>query len=367
MSHAQCTPAPPASLLFAFAVALAPTWARADGPFSLKDGDRVVFYGDSITDQRLYTTFVEAFVATRFPRMKVDFVHSGWGGDSVSGGGGGPIDVGLDRDVIVHKPTVVTIMLGMNDAAYQPFDQKVFDTYAEGYRHIVDKLRRDLPGLRLTLIGPSPFDDVCRPPTFEGGYNAVLVRYGEFVKVLASEKRATFADLNRPVVEATRKAFAADAELAGKLNPDRVHPDIGGQLLMAAALLKAWNAPAIVSAVEIDAGGGSAAPRLKSEAGAKTSSLVGDAGRLGWIQVDDGLPFPIDYEDPATRLAVRSSTLLDDLDRQGLRVVNLEKPRYTLKIDGKDVGTFSKEDLAGGSIWPIFRPRCSSRRGGSTG
>ncbi len=24
--------------------------------FALKDGDRVVFYGDSITDQRLYTT-----------------------------------------------------------------------------------------------------------------------------------------------------------------------------------------------------------------------------------------------------------------------------------------------------------------------
>src|SRR5262245_10197072 len=27
--------------------------ARADGKFALRDGDRVVFYGDSITDQRL--------------------------------------------------------------------------------------------------------------------------------------------------------------------------------------------------------------------------------------------------------------------------------------------------------------------------
>ena len=41
--------------------------ARAEGPFALRDGDRVVFYGDSITDQRLYTTFVETYVVTRFP------------------------------------------------------------------------------------------------------------------------------------------------------------------------------------------------------------------------------------------------------------------------------------------------------------
>jgi hypothetical protein len=33
--------------------------------FHLKDGDRVVFYGDSITDQRLYTTFVETYALTR--------------------------------------------------------------------------------------------------------------------------------------------------------------------------------------------------------------------------------------------------------------------------------------------------------------
>jgi hypothetical protein len=33
--------------------------AKAQTPFQLKDGDRVVFCGDSITDQRLYTTFTE--------------------------------------------------------------------------------------------------------------------------------------------------------------------------------------------------------------------------------------------------------------------------------------------------------------------
>src|SRR5204863_9744411 len=111
------------------------TWAQSSSGFHLRNGDRVVFYGDSITDQRLYTTFTETYVVTRFPRLDVHFVHSGWGGDRVSGGGGGPIDVRLQRDVFAYKPTVMTSMLGMNDASYRKFDEAIFDKYKTGYEH----------------------------------------------------------------------------------------------------------------------------------------------------------------------------------------------------------------------------------------
>ncbi len=95
----------------------------AQGGFYLKDGDRVVFYGDSITEQRLYTTFVESYVLTRFPQLKVSFVHSGVGGDRVTGGWAGEIDLRLNRDVFAYRPTVMTIMLGMNDGSYRGFDE----------------------------------------------------------------------------------------------------------------------------------------------------------------------------------------------------------------------------------------------------
>src|SRR5512139_2523761 len=95
--------------------------------YYLKDGDRVVFYGDSITDQRLYTTFVETYALTRFPQRTITFVHSGWGGDRVTGGAGGGIDLRLQRDVVPYRPNVVTIMLGMNDGRYRAFDQQLFD------------------------------------------------------------------------------------------------------------------------------------------------------------------------------------------------------------------------------------------------
>ncbi len=318
--------------------------SASEGKFNLKDGDRVVFYGDSITDQRLYTAFTETFAVTRFPKSNVTFVHSGWGGDRVTGGGGGPIDVRLDRDVIAYKPTVVTIMLGMNDASYQPFREPIFNTFSKGYEHIVDKLKSDLPGVRLTLIKPSPYDDVTRKPKFEDGYNAVLIRYGDFLQGLAQKSGSDFADLNTLVTDATRKAFASDPKLAEKLNPDRVHPGPGGQLLMSYALLKAWNAPSLVSGVTIDA------PKATATSAENTAvtGLSSADNVLTWTQLDDALPFPIDLKDPVTALAVRSSDIVNDLDRQIVKVVGLEKDEYTLMIDGKEIGNYTKAQLAEG-------------------
>src|SRR6266702_2011539 len=82
---------------------------------ALRDGDRVVFYGDSITAQRLYTVYVQTAVRARYPEWNIRFYNAGVGGDKVTGGIAGPIDERLTRDVIARGPTVVTIMLGMND------------------------------------------------------------------------------------------------------------------------------------------------------------------------------------------------------------------------------------------------------------
>ncbi|WP_165226264.1 SGNH/GDSL hydrolase family protein [Aquisphaera insulae] len=339
--------------LAGIAAIAAPDIARGGDSFYLKDGDRVVFYGDSITDQLLYTTYTETFVVTRFPHLNLTFTHSGWGGDKVGGGEGGSIDRRLARDVIAYRPTVVTIMLGMNDASYRPFQQDIFDRYASGYRHIVDELKSDLPGVRLTLIRPSPYDDVTREPKFEGGYNAVLLRYADFVEELARERHCAVADLNGPLVVATKKAFEVDKEKAADFNPDRVHPSPAGQLIMAQSLLKAWGAPSLVSAVSLDANG----PRIISADGAEVTELARSGDALTWTQLDKALPFPIrhrsfvenlDFKDPTVALAVKTSDFFSSLDRQPLKVDGLAAADYTLSIDGALVGTFSTYDLGSG-------------------
>ncbi len=317
--------------------------AWAQGSFYLKDGDRVVFYGDSITEQRLYTTYVETYVVTRFPQLQVSFVHSGVGGDRVTGGWAGPVDMRLRRDVFAYKPTVMTIMLGMNDGSYRAFDPGIFKTYSAGYQHIIDSVKSTVPGARMTLIQPSPYDDVTRPAGFEGGYNAVLVRYGQFVKELAQKEKLDAADLNASVVAALEKAQVTDPETAKKIIQDRVHPGPSGHLLMAEALLKAWNAPALVTAVELDA------TKVRTVRAENTviSDLKESQG-LAWTQSDKALPMPLNLKDAALKLALQSSDFLPAMDWQPLQVTGLGGQRYQLKIDGEEIGTFSRQQLAEG-------------------
>jgi lysophospholipase L1-like esterase len=317
-----------------------------DHPFYLHKDDRVVFYGDSITEQGRYVAFVESYVATHFPELNVRFINAGWAGEWVVGGGGGKVDQRLARDVVANKPTVATFMLGMNDAAYQDFDPAFFDVYTKGYQHLLDTLRQGLPNLRITLLEPSPFDDVTRPPQYalhDGGYNKVIVRYGQFVRELARQQHVEVIDMNTPLVAVLEKARLADSALAEKIIPDRIHPSAAGGLVMAAALLEAWNAPAVVSAVEIDA----SRVRLQHQENTRTTGLQ-NKPTLSWTQEDNALPMPFDLKDDVLALVLRSSNIVESLDQQLLKVTGLPAPKYALKIDGEEIGTWTREELTRG-------------------
>ncbi|MGH9613905.1 MAG: SGNH/GDSL hydrolase family protein [Bryobacteraceae bacterium] len=325
-----------------FAVSCAAVLAQPS--FAVKDGDTVVFYGDSITDQRLYTTFAETYIVTRFPQLHIKFVHSGWGGDKVSGGGGGPIDLRLKRDVFAYQPSVMTIMLGMNDGRYRAFDDAIYKEFTDGYEHIIQSVKATLPNIRITVIDPSPYDDVTRAPNFPGGYNAVLIRYGQFLKDLAKKNDLNFADLNTPVVNMLQKANGADSAEATKILPDRVHPGPSGHLTMAEALLKSWNAPALVSDVEIDAKEKSASHTENAD----VDSIGTTASGLTWNETEHALPFPINMADPLVALVMHSSDFVSALDQETLKVSGLAPGKYDLKIDGASVGSFDASQLSDG-------------------
>jgi lysophospholipase L1-like esterase len=326
-----------------FAALLALALCARGADFYLHPNDVVVFYGDSITDQRLYTTYVETFVVTRYPKLPVRFVHSGWGGDRVTGGGGGPIDDRLKRDVLAYKPTVMTIMLGMNDGRYKAFDDETFRVFTDGYEHIVKSMKDAVPNLRVTLINPSPYDDVTRAPLFPGGYNTVLLKYGEYLRTLAERNHLDFADLNTRLVKTLERASTTDPVNAQKIVPDRVHPHRSGHLLMAASLLEAWGAAPTVTRVEIDA----PSAQVKGAVNTAVSELEIKSS-LRWTQKDDALPMPVPMNDPLMALAVKSSDFVDKFNRETLRVTGLDAPTYQLKINGRLIGAFTRETLASG-------------------
>jgi lysophospholipase L1-like esterase len=318
--------------------------ARPTTGFYLRNGDTVVFYGDSITEQNLYNQFVELYTATRFPAMRVRFFGAGVGGDRVTGGSGGPIDQRLERDVFSEKPTVVTVMLGMNDGSYRATTDDIESSYTKGYEHLLQSIRDHAPGARITLLGPSPYDDVNGAPTFPGGYNSVMQHFGDLDNALAQKFGGTFVDLNPPVVAALQKAEALDPRIAKLLVPDRVHPDPLAHWVMAEALLKGWNAPALVSAVTIDARTG----KVTETQNATVDHLEMNQASLRWTEVENALPLPLSRSNATQALLFDLSDIEQQLDQEPLRVTGLDAGKYRLSIDDALIGTFSAEELAGG-------------------
>jgi lysophospholipase L1-like esterase len=312
--------------------------------FAVHDGDRVVLYGDSITDQRLYSTFVEEYVLTRFPAWNVQWTQSGVGGDKVSGGAEGPIDLRIQRDILPYKPTLVTIMLGMNDGYYRPPNAAVQKTYQDGYRSMVDTILSGAPGVKLTLLGPSPYDDITHPTERK---NEVMQAYSEFDRNEADRTRQSFVDLNAPVVDVLQKVKAAHSDLASRLIPDRVHPGEGVHWVMAATILKAWHAPSLVSSVTVDA--------HEAKATDVQNASVTDVKRekktdeLQWTEIENALPLPLPLAatDPVSNIALEAGNV-EALDQETLIVTGLAAGSYALTIDDQLVTNFTADALQHG-------------------
>jgi len=332
-------------LLSLFAAGITPAVSQLSG-FAVHDGDRVAFYGDSITAQRLYTEDVEEYVITRFPGWKVEFHNAGVGGDKVSGGYAGPVDLRLDRDVFAWHPNIVTVMLGMNDFYYRASEPGIVLTYTQGYQRLVESLKKNLPDARITLIEPSPYDDVTRAPD-HGGLNNALVQYGAVVAQISREKGTQLVDFNEPVTEFLQIMNEKSPDLAKQVVPDRVHPQPGGHWIMAESLLKAWGAPPLVSSVIVNGSG--KAPSVTAS-NAKVEDVVKSKTGLRWTETEGALPlpFPPPVLDPVLGLALKYSDLVAALDEETIAVQGLPGGKYDLLIDDENLGSFTDQELSAG-------------------
>ena len=231
-----------------------------DAGFFFHDGDRVVFLGDSITEQKLYTTYVEAYVLTRFPQEKFTFRNVGWGGDTAwlrqrAHPDEGKlfaakedeqqkmveksVGAGLARDVMPLKPTAVTVDFGMNDHAYQKFRPDIFRAYSCSQAEIVKVLTQH--GARVALLTPQPIEERGPNPD-KDVRNQSLRKFSDGLKVVCAKENALFVDQFDPYMAIMMKQRSANP-LAFIGGGDAVHPGPAGHTLMAWAILKGLHAP----------------------------------------------------------------------------------------------------------------------------
>lgn len=340
-------------------VALVAGMSARAGEFLIHDGDRIVFLGDSITEQRLYTTYIEAYALTRHPDWSLTFRNTGWGGDTswlrqrshpdenalfaadaatqqkmVEAA----VENGLARDVLPLKPTFVTVKFGMNDHAYQSFREDIFKAYVRSQTEIAKVL--EAHGARVAFLTPQPIEDSKRADPNKDTRNKSLRKFSDGLKIVAEENHAAFVDQFDPYMAMLLRERAGNpASFIG--GGDAVHPGPIGHTVMAWAILKGMDATPLVSRAEIDA----ADKKVAGTERCKVSHLKSEGGELSFDRLDESLPMPIDER---AERALKLAPILEDLDQLDLKVTGLPAGTYEVKIDGAPAGKVSSEELARG-------------------
>jgi len=303
----------------------------------LKDGDAVVFLGDSITHQCLYTQYVEDFYYTRFPRIRIHFYNAGVGGDRAA-----DALARFDEDVAAFKPRYVTILLGMNDGSYRDFDQATFDTYQKGMSELLDRLAAI--GATAIPMTPTMFD--ARAARLRGRpleprdtyYNGVLAFYGAWLREVAQQRGLGFVDMYSPLNQLTLDQRKKDAEFT--LIKDAIHPGEPGQVVMAAALVSDLCPRGPVSSITIQEKQGKLAA---AAVGGKLSDFQADGEGVRFTFTANALPWVLP---PEAALGYELLRAGHRYSMEGFSARNLKPGRYELKIDGQSVGTWADTQLA---------------------
>ena len=302
--------------------------------------EKVAFFGDSITHGGIYLYELQLFEALRHPYAQVRIMNSGISGNTAWNG-----LARIDFDLLDRGPDRVFVMFGMNDVGrdnYRPGvpDEKTLaarsrslDNYRRNLATVVDRLLG--AGKQVVLITPSPYDQygTFQSSNFTPCNEPGLADCAKIVREIAAAKKLPVVEFH-PAMTELLKAHP-EMQLCGR---DRIHPGRKGHLVMTALLLGAIGESPEVGSILIDA-------KAKKASGTKVENLsVGENGG-SFCYFPSALPWPADGEylvvDEIFPLTAR-------LNREMLRVTGLASGKYTLRTEGRVLGTFSEAELEKG-------------------
>ena len=225
---------------------------RAEGAFYFGDGERVVFLGDSITQNRLYISYIAAHVQRQYPDRHCEFINLGLSSETSSGNSEPDhpfprpcVHTRIDRALATSKPDWVVICYGMNDGIYYPFGEERFADYVNGMRSLIAKVKAS--GARIIVVTPPPFDALsAKGPLAPAGqaeysykapyekYNEVLGQYAGWVMSLDGQVDRV-VDIYTPLQKYYDEQHAASVDYK---SGDGIHPREDGHWIMAETFLK---------------------------------------------------------------------------------------------------------------------------------
>ncbi len=321
---------------------------------AFKPGDRVMFVGNSITNEGYYHAYIWLYYMTHFPNSRIEIYNKGIGGNDV-----GQMNERLDVEVFPDKPTVVVLTFGMNDSGYFEYFNANRDSVAtakvkRSYDNYImaEKKLLNHPEVKKILLTSSPYDATTtsnKNNYFPGKSNA-MATIAEFQEASAKKNHWSFIDILRPMTAINVAGQAMDSAYSLAPN-DRIHPGNAGHLVMAYLFLKAQGlASKVVADIEINA----ADKRLSKALNCKVTGLVVKATAVTFNYLANSLPFPIDTVPRIWNSKSKQSDALDlipftkDFNMEVLAVQGLNEGKYVLKIDDQVIGNWTAHDFSNG-------------------
>jgi lysophospholipase L1-like esterase len=273
---------------------------------------RVAVIGDSITEQKIYSKYIETYLLACTGRSDIKVFQFGWSGERAGG-----FAARLENDLAIFNPNVATTCYGMNDGSYRPYAPEVGAEYEKNMRLVIDGLKK--VGVKAMAIGsPGGVDpDYFKKNVTGQDYNDNLSHLRDIAKKLAEENKQSFANVYDTMISALTKSKAALGKEYGPFGGDGFHPAPAGQLLMAQAFLKALGFDGEIGTITVDLKGTSTASSGHAVKGGQNGSVTLESTK--W-------PFVFDA-DPSSAGSNRSilpfTSFNQDLNRFTLKVVNL--------------------------------------------
>lgn len=219
----------------------------AEQSLVIKKGDLVAVVGDSITEQKLYSKYIEMYLTVCVPQLEATAIQLGWSGERAPG-----FAARMENDLVPFKPNVVTTCYGMNDGGYRKWDEQIGVPYKAAMTQIVDLMIKE--GAIVIVGAPGAVDNVSFRHSKEQAtvYNDNLAHLRDISKALAEASKMPFANVHDAMVSAMDKAQAELGEQYHVCGGDGVHPSPNGQLVMAYAFLKAMGLDGHIGTITVD-------------------------------------------------------------------------------------------------------------------
>ncbi|HEV2478542.1 MAG TPA: SGNH/GDSL hydrolase family protein [Puia sp.] len=319
-----------------------------------KNGDKIAFVGNSITEQGYYESYIWLYYMLHFPGKRIIILNRGIGGDRAE-----EIYKRFDDDVVASDPDVIVLTFGMNDSGYFEYLKGNADSVARVHvadsRHYFDLIReklKKLPNVKKVIILGSPFDETVKlkSAVFPGKVQA-MEQIAAFQTKAAKENHWGLVDFLHPMTAIDLREQKEDSTFTLTGN-DRIHPGNSGHFVMAWLFLKAQglaNLPVADIAIDVKSG------KLDRAENCKITGLdATDTKSVHFDYLASSLPLPVDTVPRLWGNPHRQSEALPvmpfytEFDREMLRVSNLTSGNYELTIDGREIAQFTANELGEG-------------------